>query len=93
MDEQTAEINKLTEELIKTKYEFYKKYLGDLDEEHLLYEFFDRFGCDPLGYYANAIKAEQPWIWIETLLDSMANLLYDDPYLNPINHEYKEACS
>ena len=44
MEDQTAEINKLTEELIKTKYKCYQAYLSLLDDEFIAYEYSDRIG-------------------------------------------------
>jgi hypothetical protein len=89
MDDQTKEINKLTEHLIQVKYKQYQEYLKNLDDEYLAFEFNDRMGCDPVDYYSNANNWDNEPMWMETLLDSMANLLYDDPYMDPINEEYK----
>jgi hypothetical protein len=92
MDNEAKEKQELTEELIKTKYKCYQHYLRILDEEFLAYEFNDRMGCDPVCYYTNAMNWDKENVWISTLEDNMANLLYDDPMMDPINREYWDQC-
>ena len=92
LQELEKEKTKLTEALIKTKYECYQAYLKSLDDEFLKYEFNDRMGADPENYYGYALHHENQGHWIATLEDWCANALYEDPLFHPINMEYKEAC-
>ena len=84
------EIEKLKESLIALKYKCYQAYLRVLDDEFLRYEYADRIGND-LGEADWLLPSERRKI-IDRLEDNMANLLYDDPMLEPVNKKYWEAC-
>jgi hypothetical protein len=82
--------NHTNEVISEQKYEAYHEYLVDLDEEFLLYEFTDRTGTNPEGYYTNSINAERSDKWIETLLDLFGVELSKDLDLIWINPEYEK---
>jgi hypothetical protein len=58
--------------------EKYREYLNSLDEEFLLYEFNDRFGCEPFGYFINAIKAEAREHWVAVLMDNFEVNIFEN---------------
>jgi hypothetical protein len=82
--------SEVREELIKSKYKMYLEYLKGLTDEYLGFEFNDQMGCDPVAYYSNAKNWDNEAEWERTLLDKMANDLFDNPMIDPINQEYKE---
>lgn len=84
--------NPLHYELIQTKYTHYQEYLRILDDEFLGYEYADRIGNED-GSFEWLMAHKGFGGVIDALEDWCANELYDNPYLKPVNQEYKDICN
>jgi len=62
-------------------YKEYKKYINELSDEFLLFEFADKTGSTPEEYYMCGAYHEDRSQWIETLMDIKSVELYEGSLL------------